>query len=239
MEKVPSKICTSAKRPCPRPSHSRCWSRHVPHTFEQIHPSHLIAHESRQITAFALNRMDVSQREGLYPPPPGASEILGVEFAGHITALGPNTSSSTWAIGDQVLGLVSGVSLSSATSEREPDAGRLKASFFNPRPLALDAILGGFRALMRSSSPYLKRKFFASHRNCHGQRRPASQRRSSQASPKLVLCALLGSTLNAAPEAFQALVLVGDIKRGDDVLVHAAASGVGIAAIQLARFYGA
>jgi len=39
--------------------------------------------------------------------------------------------------------------------------------------------------------------------------------------------------------AFQALVLVGDIKPGEDVLVHAAASGVGIAAVQLARFYGA
>ena len=33
--------------------------------------------------------------------------------------------------------------------------------------------------------------------------------------------------------------MIGDIKPGDDVLVHAAASGVGTAAIQLARFYGA
>lgn len=48
-----------------------------------------------------------------------------------------------------------------------------------------------------------------------------------------------GFCANHASAAFQALVLVGDIKRGDDVLIHAAASGVGIAAIQLARFYGA
>jgi NADPH:quinone reductase-like Zn-dependent oxidoreductase len=53
--------------------------------------------------------MDVSQRKGLYPIPQDASEILGVEFAGHVTALGPDTSAS-WAIGDQVLGLASGVS---------------------------------------------------------------------------------------------------------------------------------
>lgn len=48
-----------------------------------------------------------------------------------------------------------------------------------------------------------------------------------------------GLDAEQAREAFQALVLVGDIKRGDDVLVHSAASGVGIATIQLARFYGA
>ena len=65
--------------------------------------------KSRQITAFSLNRMDVEQRKGLYPVPPGASEILGVEFSGHVAALGPDTS-ATWAIGDQVLGLAAGVS---------------------------------------------------------------------------------------------------------------------------------
>lgn len=65
--------------------------------------------KSRQIAAFSLNRMDVDQRKGRYPVPPGASEILGVEFAGHVAALGPDTS-ATWAIGDQVLGLAPGVS---------------------------------------------------------------------------------------------------------------------------------
>jgi len=53
--------------------------------------------------------MDISQRKGLYPAPSGASEILGVEFSGRIAALGPNTSAK-WTIGDQVLGLASGVS---------------------------------------------------------------------------------------------------------------------------------
>ena len=39
--------------------------------------------------------------------------------------------------------------------------------------------------------------------------------------------------------AYQALVVIAQVKKGDDVLIHAGASGVGIAAIQLARFYGA
>lgn len=47
----------------------------------------------------------------------------------------------------------------------------------------------------------------------------------------------------AIPEAFltayQALKLVAEMKEGDNVLVHAGASGVGIAAIQLARYFGA
>lgn len=40
-------------------------------------------------------------------------------------------------------------------------------------------------------------------------------------------------------KAFQALVLCSDLKQGDDVLIHAGASGVGTAAIQLSRLYGA
>jgi len=39
--------------------------------------------------------------------------------------------------------------------------------------------------------------------------------------------------------AFQALVIIGQVKKDDNVLVHAGASGVGLAAIQLARLYGA
>ena len=39
--------------------------------------------------------------------------------------------------------------------------------------------------------------------------------------------------------AFQALVVIGQFKKGENVLVHAGASGVGLAAIQLARAYGA
>ncbi len=62
-----------------------------------------------QVKAFGLNSMDILQREGKYPLPPGAPTILGVEFSGHIAALGPNVS-DTWNEGDQVFGIASGVS---------------------------------------------------------------------------------------------------------------------------------
>ncbi|KAK7689829.1 hypothetical protein QCA50_006468 [Cerrena zonata] len=41
-----------------------------------------------KIKAFGLNRMDILQREGKYPLPPGASTILGVEFSGHVVDVG-------------------------------------------------------------------------------------------------------------------------------------------------------
>jgi NADPH:quinone reductase-like Zn-dependent oxidoreductase len=59
------------------------------------------------VKAFGLNRMDISQREGNYPPPPGSSEILGVEFSGIVSNAG--TDISEWKVGDEVLGLVGGV----------------------------------------------------------------------------------------------------------------------------------
>ena len=58
--------------------------------------------------AFGLNRMDISQREGRYPPPAGASPILGVEFSGTIGELGKGVTQ--WKVNDEVLGLVPGVS---------------------------------------------------------------------------------------------------------------------------------
>ena len=88
---------------------------------------------------------------------------------------------------------------------------------------------------------YRKRRSFTSRHNCVGWRQRASQRLSSQASINVIMPSRVGLIYptRAARTAFQALVLVGNIKSGDDVLIHAAASGVGIAAIQLARFYGA
>ena len=51
--------------------------------------------------------MDISQREGRYPVPPGASQILGVEFSGHVVELGSDVSQ--WKAGDEVFGLTTGV----------------------------------------------------------------------------------------------------------------------------------
>jgi len=59
-----------------------------------------------KVAASGVNRPDVMQRMGLYPPPPGASEIPGLEIAGEVIAMGSNAT--RWKIGDRVCALVSG-----------------------------------------------------------------------------------------------------------------------------------
>ncbi|TAQ90682.1 hypothetical protein B7494_g1011 [Chlorociboria aeruginascens] len=60
-----------------------------------------------KIKAFGLNRMDLLQREGLYPLPPHASKTLGVEFSGTIESLAPEVKGE-FKIGDEVFGLAYG-----------------------------------------------------------------------------------------------------------------------------------
>ncbi|KAI5118080.1 hypothetical protein M0805_009160 [Coniferiporia weirii] len=133
-----------------------------------------------KIKAFGLNRMDIYQRKGMYPVPPGASKILGVEFSGHVAEIG--TEVTQWNMNDEVFGLAAG---------------------------------GAYAEFITVPDTHVIRK--PSHL----------------------------SWVDAAsiPEnwltAYQALVQIGKVKAGDNVLVHAGASGVGLAANQLARFYGA
>ncbi|KAM6494304.1 hypothetical protein JOM56_010665 [Amanita muscaria] len=132
-----------------------------------------------KINAFGLNRMDISQREGKYPPPPGSSSILGVEFSGIIFDLGPSVSG--WKVDDEVLGLTGGGAYAEYIRRLAFPKFFLQASTF--------------------LHPNLPSTYFL--------------------------------------QAFQALSLIGDLKQNDNVLVHAGASGVGVAAIQLARVFGA
>ncbi|THH17270.1 hypothetical protein EW146_g3503 [Bondarzewia mesenterica] len=133
-----------------------------------------------KIRAFGMNRMDISQREGKYPPPKGASEVLGVEFSGIIVEVGKGVTE--WKVGDEVLGLAGG---------------------------------GAYAEYIVTMQTHVMKK-------------------SSR---------LSWTEAASIPEnfltAFQALVLVAEMHSNDDVLVHAGASGVGIAAIQLSRFFGA
>src|SRR5271167_442566 len=59
-----------------------------------------------QVAAAGVNRPDVMQRQGRYPPPPGASDLPGLEIAGEIVALGAGVSGVK--IGDQVTALLPG-----------------------------------------------------------------------------------------------------------------------------------
>lgn len=59
-----------------------------------------------QVAAAGVNRADLLQRQGHYPPPPGASEILGLECAGIICEVGDGVRQ--WSVGDRVCALLSG-----------------------------------------------------------------------------------------------------------------------------------
>ena len=59
-----------------------------------------------KVAAAGVNRPDVMQRQGLYPPPPGAPDIPGLEIAGEIVALGSGVK--RWKAGDRVMALVIG-----------------------------------------------------------------------------------------------------------------------------------
>ncbi|KAK7023054.1 quinone oxidoreductase PIG3 [Favolaschia claudopus] len=132
------------------------------------------------IKAFGLNRMDISQRNGLYPPPAGSSTILGVEFSGQVAQVGSNVS--RWKIDDEVMGLAGG---------------------------------GAYAEYIVVLQTHVVSK---------------PSRLSWVEAASIPECFLT---------AFQAVVVYGEIKPNNDVLVHAGASGVGVAAIQLARLNGA
>jgi putative PIG3 family NAD(P)H quinone oxidoreductase len=56
------------------------------------------------IAASAVNKADTLQRQGFYPPPPGASDVLGMECSGTVSAVGEGVT--TWAVGDEVCALL-------------------------------------------------------------------------------------------------------------------------------------
>ncbi len=58
-----------------------------------------------RVAAAGLNRADLLQKAGLYPPPPGASEVLGLECSGVISEVG---AGSSWQVGDRVCALLAG-----------------------------------------------------------------------------------------------------------------------------------
>lgn len=58
------------------------------------------------VAATAVNRADLLQRQGHYPPPPGAPEYLGLECSGTVSAVGPGVEN--WDVGDEVCALLAG-----------------------------------------------------------------------------------------------------------------------------------
>jgi tumor protein p53-inducible protein 3 len=133
-----------------------------------------------RVRATALNRADLLQRRGLYPPPPGASPVLGLEMAGEVAAVGEGVSD--WCPGDRVCALL-------------PGGGYAEYAVI-PAGMAL----------------------------------PIPERLSYEQA-----AAIPEAWLTAYLNLFQ----LGRLVQGETVLIHAGASGVGTAAIQLARAAGA
>ncbi|XP_061176281.1 quinone oxidoreductase PIG3-like [Saccostrea echinata] len=134
-----------------------------------------------KVYATAINRADTLQRKGLYPAPPGESDILGLEAVGVIEKLGPGCVKS-WKTGDRVMALLPGGGNAEYVASRE--------ELLMPVPDNM--------------------KFT-----------------QAAAIPEVWLT------------AFQLLFTVGKLKKNDTVLIHAGGSGVGTAAVQLCRQYGA
>ncbi len=68
----------------------------------EVKPGHLLV----RVRAAGVNRPDLLQRAGRYPPPPGASDILGLEVAGEVAAVGEGVE--RWHEGDKVAALLAG-----------------------------------------------------------------------------------------------------------------------------------
>ena len=132
------------------------------------------------VRATAVNRADLLQREGRYPPPPGASEILGLEAAGEVVALGEGVAG--WAVGDRAMALLGG---------------------------------GGYAELVTV---------------------PAGH---AMAVPEAMGWEEAAATPEVFLTAWQGLARLARLAEGEVALIHAAGSGVGTAAIQVARELGA
>ena len=132
-----------------------------------------------RVAATSVNRADLQQRSGNYPPPPGESEILGLEVAGVVAQLGEGVTG--WRAGDRVMTLVGGGGYA--------DHALAPASTLLPVPDELDLVQAA-----------------------------------------AITEVWITAYLNVFREA--------GLQAGETVLVHGGASGVGTAAIQLAKALG-
>jgi putative PIG3 family NAD(P)H quinone oxidoreductase len=80
-----------------------------------------------RVRAAGVNRPDVQQRKGLYPPPPGASDLPGLEVAGDVAAIGAGVK--RWHGGDQVCALTPGGGYAEYVSVHESNALPVPAGF--------------------------------------------------------------------------------------------------------------
>jgi NADPH2:quinone reductase len=88
-----------------------------------------------KVAAAGVNRPDVMQRQGRYPPPAGATDIPGLEIAGEVVALGKNAS--RWKLGDRVMALVVGGGYAQFCAAHESHALPIPAGLANVEASAI------------------------------------------------------------------------------------------------------
>jgi putative PIG3 family NAD(P)H quinone oxidoreductase len=99
-----------------------------------------------KVKNFALNRADILQRQGKYPPPLGASEILGLEIGGEVIKKGKNVTQ--FEIGDYVFGLISGGGYAEEALIHEKMAWKLPQNLTLQEATAIpEAFLTAYQAL--------------------------------------------------------------------------------------------
>jgi len=145
---------------------------------EQPSPNCDVGQVKIKVAAAGLNRADLMQRAGLYPPPPGASDILGLECAGVISEVG---AGSSWQVGDRVCTLLAGGGM------------------------AEEVVVDGRHVL------------------------PVPEGLSLHEAAGIV---------EVYATVWLNLFQLADLQPGEKVLLHAGASGIGSAAIQLCKAFG-
>jgi putative PIG3 family NAD(P)H quinone oxidoreductase len=132
------------------------------------------------MAATAVNRADLLQRQGVYAPPPGAPDVLGLECSGVVSAVGEDVSD--WSVGDEVCALLAG---------------------------------GGYAEKVLVPS---------------GQLMPV---------PDGVELTTAGALPETVCTVWSNVFMIAGLQKGETLLVHGGAGGVGTVAIQLARTVGA
>ena len=179
--------------------------------------------------AAGVNRADLAQRQGFYPPPPGAPPYPGLECSGHITAIGAGVTG--WQLGDEACALLAGGGYAEQVAvpagqllpipagrqparRRGPARGRLHCALQHRRlrPPCAPARRCSCMAARAASAPWLSRSAGRS------ARRVACTAGSAD---KLARCRELGAelTINYREQDFAAAVLDFTGGRGADVIL--------------------
>src|SRR5208282_5267855 len=86
----------------------------------------------------ALNRADVMQRQGFYPPPPGASPILGLECAGEVVGIGAAVKG--WRPGDRAMALLAGGGYAELAAVNQGSAMHIPAALSDEEAAAIPEV---------------------------------------------------------------------------------------------------